>query len=207
MLWIPGREQDRPEHCLAQSCSVTAWNRQGHGLREALQIYSVHIQPSTFYTYILFPQDILCLIVIWLLILNSLYTFFQHLKQTSLLSVLVLMFDTFCPFFTSYEQKGNPALPYSVPRYFKFLNSFPYTTAKAACIWGRMRKGLGQKNPFIESYPFHLCNKYCKWGTAILSSLNTMHGIESGKNKREKMHLTLMSRGKHYHRELSYTLC
>lgn len=144
-----------------------------------------------------------CLIVIWLFILNSLCTFFHHLKQNSLLSVPVLMFDLFCPFFTSYEQKGNAALPYSVPRYFKFLNSFPHTTAKAVCIWGRMRKRLGQKNPFIESKLFQLCNKYCEWGTA---SLNTMHGTETGKNKREKMHLTLMSKRKHYHRNF-HTQC
>lgn len=96
------------------------------------------------------------------------------------------MFDMFCPFFTSYEQQCNPALPSSVPRYFKFLNSIPYTTAKAACIWGTMRKGLGQKKPFIESKLFHQCNKNCKWGTAILSSHNTMHGMETGKKKEGK---------------------
>lgn len=243
MPWISGREQDRPEDCLAQSCSVRAWNRQGHGqgwgkpctLIQLSQAQDI-VQPSTLCVYIyIFHQDIFLsiqipcslvvpteilrstqhselntgkrLIVIWLFILNSLCTFFHQLKQNSLLSVPVLMFDMFCPFFTSYEQQCNPALPCSVPRYFKFPNSFPYTTAKAACRWGRMRKGRGQKNPFIESKLFRCYNKYCKWGTAILSSRNTMYGMETGKKKREKMHLTLMSRGKHYHRELSYTIC
>lgn len=137
------------------------------------------------------------MIIIWLFILNSLCTFFDQLKQNSLLSVMVFMFDIFCPFFTSYEQKGDLALARLVPRYFNFLSSFLYTTAKATCIWGRMRKGLGQKNPFTESNLFHLgINKYCKWGIAILSSLDTMHGKETGKNQREKMHLDSTSRGK-----------
>lgn len=114
----------------------------------------------------------------------------------------------FCSFFTSYEQKGNLALAHSVPRYFNFLSSFLNTSAKATCIWGRVRKGLGQKNPFIESNLFHLwINKYCEWGIAILSSLNTTHGKKTRKNQREKTHLNLMSRGKDYHGELLSIIC
>lgn len=50
-----------------------------------------------------------------------------------------------------------------------------------------MRKGLGQKSPFIESNLFYLwISKYCRLGIAILSSLTTMHRKETGKKSEGK---------------------
>lgn len=137
------------------------------------------------------------MIIIWPFIWNSPRTFFHLLKQNSLLPIMALMPDVFRPFFTSYEQKVVVALARSVPRCLNFLSSLLCTRAKATCIWGRVRKELGQENPFLESNLFHLwINKYCEWGIAVLSSLNTTRGKETGENQREKTHLNLMSRGK-----------
>lgn len=155
-----------------------------------LSVFPQHIFPQ--YTNIMQPSGsywdtVFCLTwwakhwqmldYFWLFILNSLCTFFHQLKQHSLLSVIVLMFDRLCPFFTSYEQKSNLALAHSVPRYFNFSSSFFYRNAKETCIWGRMKKGLGQKNPFIESNLFHLqINKYRAWGIAIPFPLENIYG-------------------------------
>lgn len=80
---------------------------------------------------------------------------------------------------------------------FQLPKQFSLYNCKSNLHLGKNEEGLGQKNPFTESNLFHLgINKYCKWGIAILSSLNTMHGEETGKNQREKMHLSSMSRGK-----------
>lgn len=97
------------------------------------------------------------------------------------------MFDRLCPFFTSYEPKSNLALAHSVPRYFNFPSSFFYRNAKETCIWGRMKKGLGQKNPFIETNLFHLqINKYREWGIAIPFPLENIHGKVHTKKKSPK---------------------
>lgn len=83
------------------------------------------------------------MIIIWLFILNSLCMFLHQLKQNCSLSAVVLMSDIFCPFFTSYEQKGN--VVHSVPRYFNFPVFF--TQVQKQPIFGEgWRSGYDRKS-------------------------------------------------------------